>query len=152
MIDGAAWDALVTPGYCWYNNDLVNKTTYGALYNYYAVTNPKFAPAGWHVPTEGDWQTLIDYLGGAAVAGGKLKEVGATTWQAPNAGATNESGFSARASGRRMDVFAFDFLGTRGIFWSSTNTRAYIIYNEQASIAGVQHPPQTGYSIRLVKD
>jgi uncharacterized protein (TIGR02145 family) len=50
-------------------------------------------PAGWHIPTENEWRTMIDYLGGEAVAGGKLKKLG--SWKAPNSGATNETGFNA---------------------------------------------------------
>src|SRR4030042_4660824 len=38
VTDGAAWAALSTPGYCWYNNDSVSyKNTYGALYTEYAA-------------------------------------------------------------------------------------------------------------------
>src|SRR5664279_2133742 len=48
ITDGAAWESLTTPGYCFYNNEAANKTTYGALYNWYTVNSSKLAPTGWH--------------------------------------------------------------------------------------------------------
>jgi hypothetical protein len=46
------WFALISPGYCWYGNDLLSyKDSYGALYNGYAVQTGKLCPSGWHVPT-----------------------------------------------------------------------------------------------------
>jgi uncharacterized protein (TIGR02145 family) len=149
--DGVAWNGLLTAAYCWYNNDVANKPTSGALYNYFAATDPKIAPAGWHVPTEAEWQTLVDYLGGNGLAGGKLKEVNATSWLAPNTGATNESKFSAKGAGRRNGS-TFEFLATKSLLWASTNSIAYVLYNDQAVVASVQPPTQTGCSIRLVKD
>lgn len=82
---------------------------YGLLYNWYAIgTNGgtgvgSIAPAGWHVPTLAEWTTLQTFIGGAA-AGGKLKEMGTTYWTTPNTGATNELGFYARGTGRRVDT------------------------------------------------
>ena len=74
--DNTAWSNLITPGYCWFDNDEVaNKNPYGALYNWYAVNTGKLCPSGWHVPTDTEWTTLIDNLGGLDVAGGKLKEI-----------------------------------------------------------------------------
>ena len=46
----------------------------GRLYNFYAVKSGKLCPAGWHVPSEAEWQTLITTIGGADVAGRKLKQ------------------------------------------------------------------------------
>ena len=63
VTDGAAWESLTTPGYCWYNNDAATyKATYGALYNRYTANSGKLCPAGWHVPADSEWTTLTDYL------------------------------------------------------------------------------------------
>jgi uncharacterized protein (TIGR02145 family) len=86
------WDTLTatSKAYCWYNDDVINKATYGALYTWAAAmngaasvtTNPSgvqgVCPTGWHLPSDAEWTQLTDYLGGTGVAGGKLKESGQT--------------------------------------------------------------------------
>jgi uncharacterized protein (TIGR02145 family) len=116
---------MKTPGYCWYNNDEVaNKAIYGALYNWFAVNTGKLCPTGWHVPTNEEWTTLINYLGGLETSGGKLKEFGVTHWNSPNIGATNESGFSSLPGGYRNLSGIFYFLGNYGYWWSSTEVES----------------------------
>ncbi len=102
VTDSLEWDNLVTPAYCWYRNDPVTYgETYGALYNLHVVSTGILCPSGWHVPSDAEWTVLSDYLGGESVAGGKLKEAGTTHWYTPNAGATNETGFTALPGGIR---------------------------------------------------
>jgi len=75
---------------------------YGALYNNYAVRDPRMiAASGWHVPTVSEWQSLLEYIGGWENAAPKLKEVGTIYWASPNTGATNEYGFNLRGAGYR---------------------------------------------------
>ena len=72
VTDDAEWEGLSTGAYCDYDNDPANVATYGRLYNWYAVGDSRnIAPAGWHVPSDDEWQTLVDYLGGSSVAGGE---------------------------------------------------------------------------------
>lgn len=74
--DRTSWSNLKKGTYCVYDNNSSDFTTYGYLYNWYAVSDSiDIAPAGWHVPTDEDWQILIDYLG-EAFGGGKMKETG----------------------------------------------------------------------------
>ncbi|MCX6244290.1 MAG: fibrobacter succinogenes major paralogous domain-containing protein [Bacteroidetes bacterium] len=123
VTDATAWTNLTTPGYCWYNNlPAFNKKTYGALYNWYAVNTGKLAPAGWHVPTDGEWTVLTDFLGGEDIAGGKMKEAGTAHWLSPNTGATNESGFTAVPAGFRSDYGTFWDVGNYGYWWSSSGS------------------------------
>jgi uncharacterized protein (TIGR02145 family) len=64
------------PAWCYYKNDPVLGAKYGKLYNWYAVNDPRgLAPAGWRVPLDNDWATLIQYLGGKFTAGPKMKSV-----------------------------------------------------------------------------
>ena len=70
----ANWNTLTTGAWCWYNNDSATGAVYGRLYNWYAVNDPRgLAPAGWHVPNDAEWARVSTFLGGKAVAGGKMK-------------------------------------------------------------------------------
>jgi uncharacterized protein (TIGR02145 family) len=121
-----------TPGYCWYDNNFINKDLYGALYKWYVVNEAanggkNVCPAGWFVPNDAEWYTLLNYLGGKDVAGGKMKETGTTHWISPNSGATNESGFTALPGGNRGQNHdaSFSNIGVSGYWWSSEDTLAY---------------------------
>jgi uncharacterized protein (TIGR02145 family) len=121
VVSDEDWDRLLTPGYCWYNNDTTYKNTYGALYNWFAVNTGKLAPTGWHVATDQEWTTLTNYLGGETVAGGKMKSTGTTLWKSPNQGATNTIGFTAVPGGFRSGGGGqFGAKGESGIWWSSS--------------------------------
>ncbi len=121
VTSNCTWNALTTPGFSWYDNDPgISKATYGALYNWYTVSTGNLCPTGWHVPLDADWSTLSDYLGGANIAGGKLKEVGTAHWSSPNTGATNEYGFSALPGGTRNFDGGFSGINAVGFWWSAT--------------------------------
>ena len=121
----AAWAALTTGAWCWYQNQSANGPVYGRLYNWYAVNDPRgLAPAGWHVPTIAEWDTLSTALGGEFEAGGKLKQSGYCAWFAPNVGATNSSGFTAVASGLRIADGTFIKMGIFAMWWSATPAAA----------------------------
>ena len=116
------------------------------------------APEGWHVPSDEEWQTLVDYLGGSSVAGGKLKESGTDHWQSPNTGATNESGFSAFSGGcRNYNDGHFGGLGNYAYFWSSTGYNSNNAWNRVMTYlySVVYHyysGKSYGFAIRLVRD
>lgn len=155
--DDSVWDNLKTPGYCWYNNDISNKATYGGIYNWYAVNTNKLAPVGWHVPTKEEWLTLINYLGGKDVAGGKLKEVGTSHWASPNTGATDETGFTALPSGYRGGGGMYWHLGGACFWWSATeesvNKAWRFSINYLGSNVDIDSQYFThGWSVRCVKD
>lgn len=95
-----------------------NYSTYGVLYKWPAAIVG--CPAGWHLPSDAEWTQLTDYLGGTAVAGGKLKEAGIEHWNEPNEGATNETGFSALPGGDRNYTEVFTDRGNFGYWWSAT--------------------------------
>ena len=98
-----------------------NSTTYGKLYNWYSASNTNnLAPLGWHIPTDADWTTLSDFLGGLNLAGDKLKENGNSHWATSNTTASNKSGFTALPGGSRStDNTVYD-IGNIGYWWSST--------------------------------
>ncbi|MCX6238674.1 MAG: fibrobacter succinogenes major paralogous domain-containing protein [Bacteroidia bacterium] len=160
VTDNAAWSNLFTPGYCWHKNEITNKETYGALYNWFAISSGKLCPAGWHVPTDAEWTILIDYLGGESVAGSKLKEAGILHWQTPNTGATNESGIAALPGGYREPKGEFGPMagtGHSGYFWSSNqsnlNNAWYrsLDYSEYG-VVRLELYKLHGLSVRCIKD
>ena len=126
--DPGQWNALTTGAWCYYNNDPSTEATYGKLYNWYAVNDPRgLAPEGWRIPDNGDWITLENCAGGYFTAGGALKEPGTLHWLSPNTGATNYSGFTALPGGHRSGGGSFSELGTVGNWWSS-NSGSYYHY------------------------
>ena len=82
-----SWQNLLIPGYCWYGNDSITYADpYGALYNFYSVADTNslnVCPSGWHIPSSAEWTTLTNFLGGATLAGGKMKEAGTAHWSSP---------------------------------------------------------------------
>ncbi len=112
------------PACCYYNNDLENGKKYGKLYNWYAVNDPRgLAPKGWHVPTDAEWKTLIDYLGGEQVAGTKMKNTsGWNEWNGKTGNGTNQSGLSVSPGGYRFDSGVFHSIGFASIWWTSSES------------------------------
>jgi uncharacterized protein (TIGR02145 family) len=158
VTNSITWIDLSSGAYCSYANDSGNVTTYGRLYNWFAVTDsPSIAPEGWRVPTDEDWQTLVDYLGGSSVAGGKLKEAGTTHWDSPNTGATNESGFTALPGGHRSYHGIFNYLGFTAYFWSSTDSNssyawARLLNRYHSLVVRDYFNKPDGFSVRCVRD
>jgi uncharacterized protein (TIGR02145 family) len=109
------------PAWCYYDNDAENGKIYGKLYNWYAVNDARgLAPYGWHIPTDEEWTTLTNYLGGEA--GGKMKATGTAYWNSPNTDANNDSGFSALPGGFRNSDGSFDIIRDHAFIWSATET------------------------------
>jgi uncharacterized protein (TIGR02145 family) len=158
ITESSAWYLTYTGAYCDYDSIPPNSSHYGHLYNWYTVVDSRnIAPHGWHVPTNSEWDTLRAYLGGVGVTGGKLKETGTTHWQSPNAGATNESGFTALPCGSRSFDGIFYDTGIMGYWWSTTEQAAsyawmrHLYYNSPA-ISDCYFAKRCGFSVRCIKD
>jgi uncharacterized protein (TIGR02145 family) len=150
VTDPTEWANLTTGAWCWCNNDSATyAATYGRLYNWYAVAGifdaaseadstlrKQLAPQGWHVPTDAEWSTMINFLDPAAdggnnpnMAGGKMKttgtiEDGTGLWAAPNEMASNVSGFSGAPGGLRNGIGEYYNVGFNGNWWSSSEFNA----------------------------
>ena len=158
VTDPTAWSILTTGAWCWYNNDsATNASTYGKLYNWYAVNDPRgLAPTGWHVPSDAEWNTLSTCLGGYAVAGGPMKEIGTTHWTPPNTGATNSSGFTGLPGGTRNND-TFNGVGSYGAWWSSTEFStgvawASLLYYANGIFGRANASKRFGFSVRCLRD
>ncbi len=159
ITNNTTWKNSITGAYCWYNNnEATYKNVYGAYYNFYAVGTNKLCPTGWHVPTDVEWATLSNYLGGNSVAGGKMKETGTTHWISPNAGATNESGFTALPGGFRSNGDGtFGNIGLYSFWWISTiydglNSWNLSISNTDGFFATAYYGNTNGFNVRCLRD
>jgi uncharacterized protein (TIGR02145 family) len=145
------------PAWCYYDNDYEKGKIYGKLYNWYAVNDSRgLCAKGWHVPSDSEWTTLTNYLGGEIIAGGKMKSV--TGWIAPNTGATNESGFTGLPGGYRNFNAEFSGLGSVGFWWSSSDDSSNFAwalpldkYNGNVN-RDYDRLKDSGFSVRCLRD
>ncbi len=149
--------------YCYDDNES-NCSVYGGLYDWYEMMQWNtteggrgICPTGWHVPTNDEFSSLVSYLGGTSVAGGKMKETGTNHWLSPNNGATNSSGFTALPGGQcRWYNQSFYGLETVSYFWSSTpyNYTAYWYWCTDYGLTSATKwgGDDMGHSVRCLKD
>ncbi len=157
--DGAAWGNVTSGAWCHYENDPQYETLYGKMYNWYAATDSRnVCPAGWHLPSDEEMNALVASLGGAYVAGGKMKETGTDYWLAPNRDASNVSGFSGRGGGARLGPTGqFGLLQTVGCWWTTLEFDGFEAYAQACDFedgtVGRNYDPKTdAVQIRCVKD
>ena len=164
---GAAWAALATPAYCWYNNDeAANKPLYGALYNWYTVNTGNLCPTGWHVPTDAEFKTMEITLGmsqaQADAFGNRGTDQGAqmknTTGWATGENGTNTSGFSALPGGFRYYLDgSFLNMGSLTYWWSASENSATDAYQRRldgnlSTVYRERTIKAAGKYIRCIKD
>jgi uncharacterized protein (TIGR02145 family) len=158
IIDASAWTSNNSSAWAYHNNALSNNATYGKLYTWYATVDSRnVCPTGWHVPTDTEWATLATFLGGSSVAGGKLKQVGTTTWLAPNTAATNSSNLTFVPGTSRSTTGQFFSLGLAGVYWSSSEFSAIdgvnrYLTNESGELIFDHNGKNGGFSIRCIKN
>jgi len=169
IIDPSVWTGLNSGAYSMYDNDSSNVSTYGLLYNWYAVNDSRnISPSGWHVPTDDEWKEMEMYLGMSQSdadnvswrgtdEGGKLKEIGIEHWISPNTGATNESGFTALPGGIRDVDGPFRYLGYYAWYWTSYKDNegkvwGRYLYNQAAGVVRDYYTLNSGYSVRCIKN
>ncbi len=162
-LDNESWNKTEFGAWSYYNNDPRYHCPNGKLYNWYAcIDERQLCPVDWHVPTDSDWLVLSEYLGGAGVAGGRMKSAGfmddlSGHWLAMNDAGTDESGFSATPSGCRTSYGEFIRFGYYGYWWCSSLMDRGIGWNRSIAFkAGTDFRDYSnvhfGYSVRCVKD
>ena len=153
VTDLSAWANLTSGAWCYVNNDLSNNSTYGKLYNWYAVTDPRgLAPEGWHVPSDADFTILSNYLGGNSVAGNKMMSTGISLWPSPNSNATNSSGFTGVPGGYRLPNGGFNALGEWAVFWSSdVDSYDWQLRSNSSRFDKYPDSKTFGFSVRLLE-
>jgi uncharacterized protein (TIGR02145 family) len=160
--------AAKTGALCCYNNDPALSYKYGKLYNFYAVADSRnIAPTGWHVATDDEWTTLINYaIANPGSAGSEAKALACVTdWASSSeAGAigndltkNNTIGFSAVPGGFRHSYGEFNGVGENGGFWSSTeggqlNSWYRFMLNNASNVNRFAREKEYGFSVRCVKN
>lgn len=150
--------------YC-YENVPDNCDVYGGLYHFDEMLNYQtdsitqgICPAGWHIPVRSEWYTLFNYFGGKANAGGALKATGTIQdgnglWEAPNTGATNESGFTGLPGGMFRTLDGWWGKGTEAWFYQNELIFGKLIGLGNASNSiDEQNWTSEGASVRCIKD
>lgn len=170
VTENTQWTALGTAAYCWPENNPAYKSTLGALYNGYAVFDPRgLCPTGWHIPSDEDWIDLELELGlpQAEVytdairgedqnVGGKLKAL--VNWNSPNLGADNSSGFTAYGTGYRRPPGEIVYFGEWTGYLTTSPATALGNYwmrylgNDIKGIDRHERNQQYGYPVRCIKD
>jgi uncharacterized protein (TIGR02145 family) len=146
------WTSAISGAQAVYDNKKANLSTYGRLYNWYAVNDPRgLCPTGWHVPTDAEWTELTNHLGGKEVAGKKMKS--------SSMGGTNSSGFSALPGGYRgSGNGSFLDEGAFGYWWSSSANGATFAWSRHLGSASgsvgraSDNGRRRGFSVRCVRD
>jgi uncharacterized protein (TIGR02145 family) len=135
--------------------DTTTYDTYGVLYNWPAVMTEGICPSGWHIPSDGEFTELTDFLGGEGVAGGKMKEAGYDHWNSPNTGATNSSGWTGLPGGYRASG-GFYSDGYYGDWWSASEAGSgswtRLLSNYNGSVNRGTSFRDYGFSARCVRD
>ena len=165
--DPIQWVNLTTGAWCYYKNDSSFGPSYGKLYNWFAVTDPRgIAPQGWHLPTSTEWSSLTNCMGNQSVAGCKLSETGPSHWGINNSCATNESGYTAIPTGSRKNNAEFlpasienGNFGGGSLFWYGDNCTAQMPLSSSTTRGGIGTSSGYGiygiysaYPLRFVKD
>ena len=151
--DKNAWAKLKTGAWCYYENKAANGTTYGKLYNWYAVNDPRgLAPTGYHIPSETEWTILTDNFGD--FDGTKMQST--TGWKNNNNG-TNTSGFSALPGGSLSTDGNFSNIGAGAGWWSSSEANTSKAWSRDLNdYFGGPHSydndKRDGFSVRCLKD
>lgn len=172
VTDPLVWANLTTGAWTHYQNDSSLEPVFGKYYNHFAVEgkhdndpntpNKSLAPNDWHIPTTAEWDQLITFLGGSAVAGGAMKTVGSgffqsPYWNSPNANATNSSNFSGLPGGYRGSTSLGTGMYGNGLWWVAENidqfgaNYIFLSYLDgSANAYGLD--TRTGISVRVLKN
>ncbi len=160
-----------------YNNNSDYDITYGKLYNWYAISDPRgICPTGWRIPTDNDWQNLVDFIDAQAwgnnnIAGTKLKS--SRQINSPLGGenstsehprwdydarrfGTNDYNFNALPAGLYTPSDQYAHLGSHAYFWSRTEgdqDQSWIrmLVSTNKGISRSQYPKNIGLSVRCIK-
>jgi len=158
VTDYGTWGGLSSGARCDYGNDAGNVETYGRLYNWYAVDDDRgLCPVGWHVPTDGEWTDLEDYIAAQGFAGTEGTALKSTTGWLGGGNGTDDFGFSGLPGGlREASNGNFYFAGSYGLWWSMSpngpNAWSRYLFYDNVIFHQAGNPPRRGFSVRCLRD
>jgi uncharacterized protein (TIGR02145 family) len=118
--DHAAWAQLSTGAWAYPDSQAALRRSFGLLYNWYAVNDPRgLCPTGWRLPTHDEWTALTNALGGETKAGAVLK---ARQGRLPALAGRDEKDFRGLPAGFRGSDGTYGGLGAYAYWWSSTGS------------------------------
>ncbi len=137
--------------YC-YDDNASYCSKYGRLYEWSAAM--KACPTGWHLPSNTEWNTLWNAVGGTSTAGRSLKST--SGWYGGGNG-TDSFGFAVLPAGDRNDSGDFSREGDLAFFWSSTEYYSHIAYNwhfgyDDDNVSRSWYDKSNGFSVRCLRD
>ncbi len=142
------------PAWCYIDNDTLIGKSFGKLYNWFAVNDPRgLAPDGWHVPSDDDWTKLSNFLGGDSIAGVKLQN----SQHLKHYQVSNCSEFSGLLGGSRAkDGFFYSNIST-GYWWTSSDYDSWAAYGRYIKEYKIDLktpivPKEEGLSVRCIED
>lgn len=132
-------DGTPVPEYQIYGNKEGLEQIYGYLYSQADATRNTatemaqgVCPSGYHLPSNDEWETLIQFTGGFAEGANKLKEQGDIHWLYQNQG-TDDYSFSATGAGVMRNGAVLMNLREHTYFWTST---LFYGYNKAIGLSG----------------
>jgi len=152
-LSDAEWAGTVEGAVSVYDGDMVKLSTYGRLYNRYAVDDTRaLCPSNWHVSTDDEWVALeleMTNQGYAGIEGHVLK---ATEGWTDSGNGSDTFGFSARPAGaRNFQDGTFYNEGIGGDWWTSSTYHRFLLYNFDTLGQGLTSL-NFGFSVRCIKD
>lgn len=152
VTENEAWGLLVTPAFCWSDNDSAVYSPEGAIYNWYTVSTGKLCPSGWHVPSASEWSVLFSSVSGLEVGltEGEYEYYNDFLWN----NLVNQTGFSADM-GRMRDAEGYFGVNGYSHFWTSSESTgedagfAMMYYDYTGQNHGSK---RSGYQVRCLKD
>ena len=138
------WDLPMPNGY-WYERDSINNRKYGQLY--FSSNALAACPKGWHLPSDEEWQEMINFLGGDSLALIKLLPGGST-------------GMNLTFGGYRSANSPNDLFGKKeetGFYWTSTVKAEQVAYartikKDSFIIESIAYKRANAFSVRYIKD
>lgn len=146
-LQGKTWLAenlnYSVPGKSWYyENDAQHGLEHGCLYTWEGAIEA--CPPGWHLPSVEEWDTLINYFGGAYLSLKNLLDKG-------------DAGLNIQLSGKRNERALFVLMQADGFYWTGkeqnfSQAYYYMFDTGMHSVRCIPVNKKLAASCRVIKD